>query len=220
MKKQNAYTIHDDIFLDALELINDHFQSIHYAIVGGGAVQVYVSAVAVKKYGLNSVKALNGMSLALRRTGDIDLSFNLDDSQLIQTFNFILQNPSGPYSFHNFAKRFILQDGPRRFNLNYQTRPEDLKGIPAYYQDIIDTALTVEIPHKQRLLRIKTAKPEYLITSKLTRIKPKDQVDIMLLLNAMEWDQYPFDAEEVRSVLKSVNKGDHYDILVELMDAV
>ncbi len=220
MKKQNAYNIHDDIFLDALELIHDHFQSDPYAVVGGGAVQVYVSAVAVKKYGLKSIKALNGMSFALRRTGDIDLSFNIDDSQLVQTFNSIPRNPPGSYTFHNFAKRFILQDGPRRFNLNYQTQPEDLKGIPAYYQDIIDTALAVEIPHKGRPLRINIAKPEYLITSKLTRIKPKDQVDIMLLLNAMEWDQYPFDAEEVRSVLKSVNKGDNYDILVELMDAI
>lgn len=220
MKKQNAYNIHDDIFLDALELINDHFQSIAYAIVGGGAVQVYATAVAVKKQELNSVKSLNGLSFALRRTGDIDLSFNMDDSHLIANFNLIMDKAPGPYSFHNFPKRFVIQDGSRRLNLNYQTRPEDLKGIPDYYHDIIDTALKVAIPFKEKILSINIAKPEYLIASKLTRIKPKDQIDIMLLLNAMELDGYSFDSEEVRSVLKSVNQGDNYPVLVELMDSV
>ncbi len=42
MRKQNAYTIKDDIFLDALQIIADRFVEIPYAIVGGGAVQVYV----------------------------------------------------------------------------------------------------------------------------------------------------------------------------------
>jgi len=34
MQKQNAYTIQDDIFLDALEIIHTNFDEIPYAIVG------------------------------------------------------------------------------------------------------------------------------------------------------------------------------------------
>ena len=84
---------------------------------------------------------------------------------------------------------------------------------------MIHTAVTVTLPHQHRLLSLKLAKPEYLIASKLTRVKPKDQIDMMLLLKAMESAQYPFDAEEVRSILKSVDKGEQYDILAELMES-
>jgi len=42
----------------------------------------------------------------------------------------------------------------------------------------------------------------------------------MLLLKTMQADNYPFDSEEVRSVLKSLNKAGKYDILAELMDYV
>ena len=80
--------------------------------------------------------------------------------------------------------------------------------------------MRIELPYKNKILTIKIARPEYLIVSKLTRAKPKDQVDIMLLLKTMQADNYSFDSEEVRSILKSVNKLDKYDILVELTDSV
>ena len=219
MRKQNAYTIQDDIFLDALTLIADHFQGIPYAIVGGAAVQAYVASVAIKTGQAESVKALNGFSFILRRTGDIDVSFDDDPVALVNTFNLIVAQAAPPYSLHSFPKRFVMQGGARRMNINYQIEPTDLKGIPAYYHDIIHTAITVMLPHQSRQLSLKLAKPEYLIASKLTRVKPKDQIDIMLLLKAMESDQYPFDAEEVRSILKSVDKGELYDLLAELMES-
>jgi len=219
MKKQNVYTIQDDLFLDALKIISDHFGEIPYAIVGGGAVQIYVASIAVRQAQLRSVKDINGLALILRRTGDIDLSFHSELTPLLQKFNLIIAEATGGYSFHNFAKRFVLQAGSRRFNLNYQTEPEDLKGIPAYYYDIITSALTIELPYQNTVIPLKIARPEYLIVSKLTRIKPKDQVDIVLLLNAMEADGYPFDSEEIRSILKSVGQPHHYDILIELMDS-
>ncbi|MCP4351392.1 MAG: hypothetical protein GY795_38490 [Desulfobacterales bacterium] len=220
MKKQNAYTIKDEIFLDALEIIHNNFNEIPYAIVGGGAVQVYAASVSIKNAGLKSVKDINGLSLILRRTGDIDLSFNYDVAKLTEKLNFIIEKCSGVYTFHNFAKRFVIQDKNRRFNLNYQTEPEDMKGIPSYYHDIIHTSIAVDLPYKNKNLHIRIARPEYLVISKLTRIKPKDQVDILLLLKASEMDNYPFDTEEVRSVLKSVNQEDNYSILAELMDSL
>ncbi len=219
MRKQNAYTIQDDIFMDALALLEAHFQGIPHAIVGGAAVQIYVAAVVIKTGQANSVNALNGLSFALRRTGDIDVSFDGDPAALVSAFNLVIAQAAPPYALHSFPKRFIIQDGARRLNINYQIESADLKGIPAYYHDIIHTAVTVTLPHQHRLLSLKLAKPEYLIASKLTRVKPKDQIDMMLLLKAMESAQYPFDAEEVRSILKSVDKGEQYDILAELMES-
>lgn len=217
--KQNAYTIHDDIFMDALQLIHAHFQDVPYAIVGGGAVQVYVTSVAMKTASLRSVKDVNGLSFVLRRTGDIDLSFDYDLTELIKKFNLIIADTAGVYHFHSFVKRFVIQTGGMQFNLNYQVEPADLKGIPTYYHEIINTAISIELPDKNATLRLKIAKPEYLIVSKLTRTKPKDQVDIAVLLKAMEMDGYPFDSEEVRSILKSIHKEEQYEILVDLMDA-
>ncbi|MDM8536358.1 hypothetical protein QUF70_06360 [Desulfobacterales bacterium HSG17] len=219
MKKQNAYTITDDIFLDTLEIISLHLNDIPYAIVGGGAVQVYVGSIAVKHSGLNSIKEINGLSFIFRKTGDIDMSFCYDSAKLVKKFNLIISQSDSPYTFHSFTKRFVIQDKIRRFNLNYQTEPVDLKGISEYYDDIIATAIVVKLPFKKSMLNLKIAKPEYIIASKLTRIKPKDQVDISMILKAMEIDDYPFDSEEVRAILKSVNKADKYDILAELMDA-
>ncbi len=218
MKKQNAYTIRDEIFMDALRIIHDYFSDIPYAIVGGGAVQVYVASTAIQEAQLKSVQDINGLSFVLRKTGDVDLSFHFDVIELVQNFNLIIAQATGKYTFHSFTKRFVLQDGNRRFNLNYQTEPDDLKGIPAYYYDIIQTAIRVELPYKNETLLLKLARPEYLIVSKLTRVKPKDQIDIALLLKAIEFNDYPFDSEEVRSILKSIDKLENYDILVELMD--
>ncbi|MCP4397840.1 MAG: hypothetical protein GY801_11145 [bacterium] len=219
MKKQNVYTIQDDLFMDALKIVHDHFDDVPYAIVGGGAVQVYVVSIAIKQAQLRSVKDINGLSFILRRTGDIDLSFHCDVTKLINKFNGIIERTTGSYRFHSFAKRFVIQAGKHRFNLNYQTEPVDLKGIPSYYYDIIETAIDVELPHNNIIFSLKIAKPEYLIVSKLTRVKPKDHVDIILLLNAMESVGYPFDSEEVRSILKSIGKPHNYDILLELMDS-
>ena len=220
MKKQNAYTIRDDIFLDVLEIIYRNFSNIPYAIVGGGAIQIYATSIVMKNACLSSVKDINGLSLVLRKTGDIDISFNYDPTELIKRFNLIIKKTTGIYTFHSFTKRFVVQEGARRFNLNYQIEPGDLKGIPSYYDDIINSAITIDFPCKREIIPIRIARPEYLIVSKLTRNKPKDQADIVLLLKSMELDNYPFDSEEVRSILKSVNKEEKYDILVELIDSV
>lgn len=220
MKKQNVYTIKDEIFTDTLELIHKYFNEIPYAIVGGGAIQIYASFAAMKDANLNSVKDLNGLSLFLRKTGDIDLSFDYDSAELIKKLNIIIEQTAGIYTFHSFSKRFVIQAGTRRLNLNYQNNPDDLKGISTYYSDIIHTAITIEFPYKNKKIYLKIARPEYLIASKLTRNKPKDQADIVLLLKSVEMDNYPFDSEEIRSILKSVNKGDQYNILMELMDSV
>ncbi len=220
MKKQNAYTIKDEIFMDAIEIIHAHFGGTSYAIVGGAAVQIYVTSVSIRSEGLNSVNDVNGLSFVLRKTGDIDLSFNCDAGELLKKFNFIIESQTGTYTFHSFFKRFVIQEDARRFNLNYQIEPDDLKGMPSYYYDIIETAVPMDLPSKGKTLSINIARPEYLITSKLTRISPKDQIDIMLLLRAMEMNDYPFDSEEVRSILKSIDKAENYAILRELMDAV
>ncbi len=220
MIKQNAYTIKDAIFMDAIEIIHDNFSGTAYAIVGGAAVQIYVTSVSIRSEGLKSVKDVNGLSFVLRKTGDIDLSFNSDAAELKNRFNLIIGSQTGAYTFHSFFKRFVIQDGARRFNLNYQIEPDDLKGMPSYYYDIIETAVAVELPSKGKTLSVNIARPEYLITSKLTRTSPKDQIDIMLLLRAMEMNDYPFDSEEVRSILKSIDKAENYSILRELMDAV
>ncbi len=220
MKKQNAYTIVDEIFMDTLNIISQYFKDIPYAIVGGGAVQIYVASVAAKENHANSIRDIQNLSFMLRRTGDIDLSFQYDLTELTKTFNLIIKDISGYYRFHSFDKRFVIQQGHQRLNLNYQTEHSDLKGISPYYDDIIQTAITVDLPYKSRDIGIKIATPEYLIASKLTRIKPKDQADIVILLKAMEKDGYPFDSEEVRAILKSVQKQDNYMILAELMDSV
>jgi len=174
----------------------------------------------IKTTGLNSVREINGLSLILRKTGAIDLSFNDDTADLSKKFNLIIERSAGIYTFHSFFKRFVIQDGLRRFNLNYQMEPANLKGIASYYYDIIHMAMRIELPYKNKILTIKIARPEYLIVSKLTRAKPKEQVDIMLLLKTMQADNYPFDSEEVRSILKSVKKADKYDILAELADSI
>lgn len=206
--------------MDALEIIHSNFNEIPYAVVGGGAVQVYTASVAIKNACLKSVKDINGLSFILRRIGGIDLSFHYDLAELARKLNLIIERGAGIYTFHNFIKRFVVQDSMRRFNLNYQTEPEDLKGISSYYYDIINSSMRVELPYKNKKIYIRIARLEYLVISKLTRIRPKDQVDIVLLLKASEMDNYPFDTEEVRSVLKSVGQEDKYNILIELMDSV
>jgi len=35
----------------------------------------------------------------------------------------------------------------------------------------------------------------------------------------MESEHYPFESEDVRSILKSIDKGEQYDLLVELMES-
>ncbi|MDM8526308.1 hypothetical protein QUF80_23260 [Desulfococcaceae bacterium HSG8] len=217
MTKQNAYIITDDIFMDSLNIISKNFSEIPYAIVGGGAVQVYVTYAAIKSGNFGSVREINGLSFILRKTGDIDISFQYDPTELVKKFNLIIAETKGFYKFHSFSKRFVIQHKTHRFNLNYQTEPGDLKGIPSYYEDIITTAMSLELPYKTDMLQLKIARPEYLVVSKLTRGKPKDQIDISLILKSAEADKYPFDSEEVRSILKSVNKADRYDILAELM---
>lgn len=193
------------------------FSEIPYTLVGGGAVQVYVCAAAIKQGGVSSVKEIQGLPFILRKTGDIDLSFQYDDTEIVKKFNLIIADTAGNYRFHNFTKRFVIQHKTQRFNLNYQTEPDDLKENSSYYEDIIRTALSVELPYKADRLQLKIARPEYLIASKLTRGRPKDQVDISLILKSAEMDDYPFDSEEVRSILKSVDKADSYDILMEFM---
>ncbi|MBF0118761.1 MAG: nucleotidyl transferase AbiEii/AbiGii toxin family protein [Desulfobacterales bacterium] len=206
--------------MDVLEIIHKYLSEIPYAIVGGGAVQIYTSSIAIKKKVIDSIKDINGLSFMFRKTGDIDLSFLYDLSELIKTFNMIIEQYSDVYKFHSFIKRFVIQKGNHRLNLNYQTEPNDLKGIRSYYDDIIHTAITVCLPYRNKIIEVKTAKPEYIVASKLTRIKPKDQIDIMILLKAVDMDNYPFDSEEVRSILKSVNKEDNYSILMDIMDSM
>jgi len=179
-----------------------------------------VASVAVKENHTDSISSIRNLSFILRRTGDIDLSFQYDPTELTKMFNLIIRDVSGKYQFHSFDKRFVVQYGQQRLNLNYQTEHSDLKGISKYYDDIIRTAISVDLPYKNKDISIGIAKPEYLIASKLTRIKPKDQADIVMLLKAMEKDEYPFDSEEVRAILKSVQKEDNYTILAELMDSV
>ena len=102
MLKQNAYTIQDEIFLDALEIIYTNFYETSYAIVGGGAVQAYSSSMTIKTTGLNSVKDINGLPLILRKTGDIDLLFKDDATDLSEKFNLIIERVTGIYTFHSF----------------------------------------------------------------------------------------------------------------------
>lgn len=149
MTKQNAYIITDDIFMDSLNIICKNFTDIPYAIVGGGAVQVYVVYAAIKNGQSGSVKDINGLPFILRKTGDIDLSFDCDFTELVKKFNMIIANTTGNYRFRSFTKRFVIQHKNDRFNLNYQTEPEDLKEIPSYYEDIIRTAVSVELPYKK-----------------------------------------------------------------------
>jgi len=217
MTKQNAYIITDDIFMDSLNIICKYFSDIPYAIVGGGAVQIYVAYAAIKNGQFGSIKEINGLPFILRKTGDIDISFYYDFTEIVKKFNLIIANAAGSYRFHSFTKRFVIQHKNKQFNLNYQTEPDDLKEIPTYYEDIIHTAISLELPYKDEILKLKIAKPEYLVVSKLTRSRPKDQVDISLILKSAEMDDYSFDSEEVRSILKSVGKGEDYDILMELM---
>jgi hypothetical protein len=41
---------------------------------------------------------------------------------------------------------------------------------------------------------------------------------IVVLLKAMESENYMFDSEEIRSILKSIGKDENYDILKDLME--
>ena len=43
-------------------------------------------------------------------------------------------------------------------------------------------------------------------------------MDIVVLLKAMESENYMFDSEEVLSILKSIGKDENYDILKDLME--
>jgi len=102
MLKQNAYTIQDEFYLDALEIIHSNIHETSYAIVGGGAVQAYSSSMTIKTTGLNSVKDINGLPLILRKTGDIDLLFKDDATDLSEKFNLIIERVTGIYTFHSF----------------------------------------------------------------------------------------------------------------------
>jgi hypothetical protein len=219
MPKQNAYTIQDDIFLDTLQLIAEHFQQIPHALVGSGATQIYAAFAALKSTRGKSVKDFPGFALSLRKIGGLEVLFDDHAAELDAKFQQFTAQTGAAYSYQHFTKRFVSQQEQRRFNLNYCLAPEDLPEISAYYDDIVHTALTVDIPGPNRVLQLKIGCPEYLIVAGLLRAKPRDLLDMGLLLRAVDAEKYPFDAEEVRSILESVNKEERYDILAELMEA-
>lgn len=213
--KVARYTILDRFYFDAVKTIADEldFDYIPYVIVGGTAYQIKIAELVAGIEGnLNSVTA--GLEAFLRQTGDIDLAVRAEESDMINAFNQMVATSNvGIQNLPNKSLR--IEKGNNSVQVSYQTGPSDFRGMTQFYDHIIDTADEATVMRGNTILRVRIPSLDYLLASKLIRMKEKDKVDVFNLLNVCRNKDQNLRStfESTRSILKSLGKEHNFDYI-------
>jgi len=216
MGKVSEYTILDDSFYETLSSFAEELDrnKIQYALVGGAAVQSKIASV-LSKNGKMSLNDIGGLDFLVRKTGDLDIALdNISDERLVELFNsYNALNPPNKH-LHPVTNKSLRTR--KDININLETCPEDFKGLPKSYSDIVYTSEPIVLRKGNNYAHISIAKPEYLVASKLTRLAEKDRIDIYNLIKTMHGNKEKFGFEEVKNILKANAKEDRIDFLKEI----
>jgi len=224
------YTLKDRGYFETLKRITEELSrhNISYALVGGAAVQTRVADVLSRANKL-SIPDIPELETLLRKTKDFDIT----TKPLEENFSFV--------SFFNEFQALnpdlsIIEEGPKtkRINLsgknpvsvilNYQAGPQDLYGLDSsFYFECIDTAEELDLRYNNSRSKVRVAKPEYIITSKLTRADSKDIWDISVLLKTIEQHRNytpKFKPSLVKFLLERAGRGEIYGRLEEIQKQI
>ncbi len=186
------YTLANRDYFDLLGSISEQLDrsEINYALVGGTGVQARIANIVfeAKKEDILTAR----LELLFRGTKDFDLAATSNEEQFIRFFNeFQALNPNATLGSQGKRKqRQITYRGsktPMEVFLNYEVGPQDFTGLDdSFYYDCVNHAELLRLKNGNKSIRVYVARPEHLITSKLTRYDPKDILDIGNLLKVMQ----------------------------------
>ncbi len=220
------YTLKDKGYFNLIgELASElRGSGIRYALVGGAGIQARVCDVLSKAKNTD-VSGISEIDL-LRKTKDIDIASDTDDSKFTFFFNrWQAVNPNvklGEMYGKRKNRKFRTTPCSIDLILNYQTEPSDLKGLDenAFYESI-DTAQPLELWYGNTAIDVYVAQPEYMVASKLTRAEEKDIYDISLMLKVFEEHSGKrIDFNRIKFILERAGKDQRYKILEEIIKGV
>ncbi|MDP3989832.1 MAG: hypothetical protein Q8Q01_01355 [archaeon] len=215
-QKVARYTILNRFYFDALKVLTDelNFNYVPNMVVGGTAYQLKMAELIAGKGGnLNSVSA--GLEAFLRQTGDIDLQLRAEEMDMIRIFNGMAASTSS-LGIQNLPNRALhVTKGGNIVQVSYNTKPSDFRGMTEFYDHMIDTADEVVLKRGNTELRAHIPHLDYLLASKMIRMKEKDKVDISNLLNVCKSKNLDLDSkfESTRRILKFLGKEDNFDYI-------
>lgn len=215
MVKIARYTILDDFYFDVVKAISDELYTngVPYIVVGGTAYQMKLAELVLNGKDLDSNEHVLGAFL--RKTGDIDLSTHGSLIQIVQLFN-VMAATTPSFAIQNLPNKSLrIERNSESIQVSYQTESADLCGLHDFYGDIIDTADDVTLRKRNMVIRARIPHLDYLLASKLIRMKEKDKVDISNLLNAYKnkGEDITSELESTRRILKSLGKENNFDYI-------
>jgi len=215
MVKIARYTILDNFYFDVVKAISDELNTngIPYIVVGGTAYQMKLAELVSNEKNLDSNEYVLGAFL--RKTGDIDLSVRGDLIQIVQLFN-VMAATTPSFTIQNLPNKSLrIERNSESIQVSYQTESADLRGLHDFYDNIIDTADDVVLWKGNRVIRTHIPHLDYLLASKLIRMKEKDKVDISNLLNAYKnkGENITSELESTRRILKFLGKENKFDYI-------
>ncbi len=220
------YNIKDKAYFSLIGEVSEELSNsnINYALVGGAAVQVRVASIlSAAKQG--DIGMVDDLDLLLRETKDIDITSNADDGKFMYFFNeWQVKNPNIMLKhLGEKRKEITFVTCPKTIDviLNYQTEPNDLKGLDenAFYE-CIDTATPVELWYDNKRIETVVALPEYIVASKLTRAEEKDKFDISVLLKTTEKYGPRIDFNKIKFILERAGKNYKYQVLEDIISGI
>lgn len=170
-------------------------EGLPFAIAGGMGVQALLADA--------------GLEHLLRRTGDVDVLVNGEDSRVVRALNdlaattrrlSVIQNPA--------AKNARV--GP--MSVDWINEPSRLRGMEAAWAPSIDHARVVQV----RRLALPVQEPEVLVAAKLTgqKVRPQDELDISGVVQSGA----PLDEGRLRGLLSA--RPDRFDIYLAIKSAM
>jgi len=195
--KQRKYTLSDkEYFYGFFVLFRELYaEKIPSVLVGGAAVQARIAAK------LSGGRSLGDISLenCLRKTDDYDICTLSKDSQilnLLPRLNTEEEIGEEIYSLevirNGCAKPKIVVNSlsdEKEIMINFSKSASDANYFKEYYNEMIDSSDEFLLRYGPMEAKIKVAKPEYLIISKLMRLNERDLIDIKALLNLESIDE-------------------------------
>jgi|TARA_Y100000310_G_scaffold184800_1_gene184923 hypothetical protein len=230
-RKNQKHSILNRNYSSLVDTLNSELSNkgIPGVIVGGAAVQLH-QAYCNSNYGMEDFSKNALLKENLRRTGDIDLITQSDITQMTALFNGLSGiYPSkvvSPSESSGSAVAPIYENGdhrkkrsPASLLINYQTDSTAAKGgLHLIYDSIFDDALDISLNHKGSEILAKVISPEHLAVSKLLRTCEKDKIDLFELIKAYNKTDEPINSEEIRSILKVMNRSELYESFRNIND--
>ena len=103
--------------------------------------------------------------------------------------------------------------------INYQTDSGKVKGgLDLIYDSIFKDAFDISLNRKGSKISAKVISPEHLAVSKLLRNCEKDKIDLVELIKAYNKTDEPINSEEIRSILKVMDRSELYDSFRNIRD--